>query len=129
MTKSIKMFFLQILVSVLITTVIFLVLTLFAMYSRFDFTAMWVLPLILVVVLFGVGLAAMLTQIRWLHLLYCSIGIFAFSIYILIDTQMMMGGRARKVTIAPEDYIYCCLSLYIDVATMLLFVMGIMGSE
>lgn len=101
-------------------------LTLFAMQSRCDFTAMCILPLILSVVLMGLGLAAWLTQIKWLHLIYCAFGIIVFSVYILIDTQMMMGGRGRKFTVAPEDYIYCCLALYIDVSTMLMYVMSLM---
>ncbi|KAL5287138.1 hypothetical protein ACFFRR_008211 [Megaselia abdita] len=116
----------EILVSVGITAVIFFVLTIFAMQSRFDFTTMWVLPLVLGVVLLGLGIAAWLTNIKWLHLAYCGFGIVAFSVYILIDTQMMIGGKARKLTISPEDYIYCCLSLYIDVTTMLMYVMSIM---
>lgn len=112
--------------SVGITAAIFLVLTLFAMQSRFDFTTMWVLPMILAVVLLGLGLASWLTQIKVIHLIYCAFGILAFSVYILIDTQMMIGGRARRYTIAPEDYIYCCLALYIDVSTMLMYVMALM---
>lgn len=111
-----------------ITTAIFLALTLFAIQSKFDLTTMWIFPLILMVTALGLGFAAWLTQIPWLHLIYCAIGIVAFSIYIVIDTQMMIGGRGRKVTIAPEDYIYCCLSLYIDLTNMFIFVMSLMKS-
>lgn len=99
------------------------------MQSKCDFTAMCILPIVLCVTLTCLGIATLFVKMKLLHLIYCGVGVVTFSVYILIDTQMMMGGKSRKYTIAPEDYIYCCLSLYVDVVTMLMYVMGIMRSS
>lgn len=73
------------------------------------------------VVLFGIILT--LRMVNYIHVAYCSVGITGFSFYMIIDTQMMMGGSGRKYTIHPEDYIFCCLELYIDVTSLMFFVL------
>ncbi|XP_075526773.1 protein lifeguard 3-like [Dermacentor variabilis] len=43
--------------------------------------------------------------------------------YIVIDTQQIVGGRNRKYTLSPEDYIVAVLGLYMDAINLFLFIL------
>ena len=42
---------------------------------------------------------------RILEIVYAGIGAIIFSVYLIIDTQMMMGG-SHKFSISPEEYVF-----------------------
>ena len=42
---------------------------------------------------------------RILEVVYAGIGAIIFSVYLIIDTQMMMGGH-HKFSISPEEYVF-----------------------
>ena len=41
------------------------------------------------------------------------IGAFVFSLYLIYDTQMMMGGK-HKYALDPEEYIFAALNIYLS---------------
>jgi protein lifeguard len=48
---------------------------------------------------------------QFFHFLLACAGAVIFSIYIVYDTQMMMGGN-HKYSISPEEYVFASLNLY-----------------
>ncbi|XP_013144893.1 PREDICTED: protein lifeguard 1-like, partial [Papilio polytes] len=79
-----------------ITAAICLTLTLFAMQTKYDFTAMGGILLCATVVLLLFGLIAMfLPGNRIVTLVYASLGALLFSVYLVYDTQLMMGGTHK----------------------------------
>ena len=56
----------------------------------------------------------------WNNLL-CTLGAIIFSIYIVIDTQMIMGDK--KYNISLDDYIVGALILYIDIIQLFLYIL------
>ena len=63
---------------------------------------------------------------RWLMLGYGSLGALVFSLYIIYDTQMMMGGK-HKYSLSPEEYIFAALNLYLDFIQLFRFILMIVG--
>lgn len=59
-------------------------------------------------------------------LVYASLGALIFSIYLIYDTQMMMGGK-HKYSISPEEYVFASLSLYMDVVNIFIYILTIIG--
>ena len=49
---------------------------------------------------------------RILEVVYAGIGAIIFSVYLIIDTQMMMGGE-HKFSISPEEYVFAGESIQI----------------
>lgn len=41
------------------------------------------------------------------EIVYCSLGALVFMVFIIYDTQLMMGGE-HSAGISPEDYIFVC---------------------
>ena len=53
--------------------------------------------------------------------------VFAFSLqYLVFDTQIMMGG-GKAYSISPEEYIFAALNLYIDIVTLFIYILSIIG--
>ncbi|PIK54352.1 hypothetical protein BSL78_08728 [Apostichopus japonicus] len=105
---------------------IVLILTLFAFQTKIDFTMMSGLALVLVTVLFFFGLFAIIFRNDVLDVVYCSLGVGVFSLYIVIDTQLMLGGK-HQYEINEEEYVFAALNLYLDIINLFLFLLRIVN--
>ncbi len=77
---------------------------------------------VLVLLLFGLLFGTLpRSQYPVSHIVYGSLGAFVFSIYLVYDTQLMMGGK-HKYSISPEEYIFAALSLYLDVVNIFIYI-------
>ena len=54
-------------------------------------------------------------------------GALIFSLYIIYDTQMMMGGK-HEYALDPEEYIFASLNIYLDVINLFLYILMIVGA-
>lgn len=103
----------------------FVGLTIFAMQTKIDFTAyMGAAMVVLVVLMFG-GILLIFLRIKILVIVYSAVGALLFCFYILIDTQLIMGGD-RALGLSPEDYIVGALMLYIDVINLFTFLLQLL---
>merc|ERR1719233_2875855 len=98
----------EVLMAVGVCAAITLALTIFAFQTKVDFTAMGGV-LIAVLMVF----ALFLPQSRTLKLVFASIGAIIFSLYIIYDTQLMVGG-SHKYSLSPEEYVFAALNLYLE---------------
>uniref|UniRef100_A0A8D8TVA0 Protein lifeguard 1 n=1 Tax=Cacopsylla melanoneura TaxID=428564 RepID=A0A8D8TVA0_9HEMI len=109
-----------------ITCVICLSLTIFAFQTKVDFTMMGGVLFVCVIVLFVFGIVAMFFPGRIITLIYGACGAVLFSIYLIYDTQLMMGGNHRY-SISPEEYIFAALNIYLDVVNIFSSILQIFG--
>ncbi|XP_026733743.1 protein lifeguard 1 isoform X3 [Trichoplusia ni] len=111
-----------------ITAAVCLALTLFAFQTKWDFTVMGGFLLCATVVLLVFGLVAIfIPSNKIVTLVYASIGALVFSLYLVYDTQLMMGGK-HKYSISPEEYIFAALNLYLDIINIFLYILTIIGA-
>ncbi|SPP88083.1 protein lifeguard 1 [Drosophila guanche] len=119
----------EVLMAVGITAAVCLALTLFAMQTKYDFTMMGGLLITLLVILLIFGLVAVFVGGSMLiTLIYASASALLFSMYLIYDTQLMMGGRHRY-SISPEEYIFAALNLYLDIINIFLDILVIIGGS
>jgi len=108
------------------TVIIFVLLTLFAFQTKIDFTLLSGLMLTLLLSSIFVGIAAAISNSPFLNHLYAGLGIFIFSSYIVIDTQLMMGNHS--LAISPEEYVFAALSLYLDIINLFMMMLRCMNN-
>ncbi|XP_072250774.1 protein lifeguard 1 isoform X1 [Leuresthes tenuis] len=93
-------------------------MSLFAMQSKWDFTAgagcIWALGWSLT----SFALLCAILRSQYLYILYASLGTVLFSLYLVFDTQLILGGKHRKYEISPEEYIFAALNLYLDIVIL-----------
>jgi len=119
----------EVLMAVGVCAAIVLALTIFAFQTKIDFTAMGgiLLAVLLCFVLFGL-IAAFFPRSRTVNLVYAAIGCIIFSIYIIYDTQLMVGG-SHKYSLSPEEYVFASLNLYLDIVNLFMYILSIIGNS
>lgn len=119
----------EVLIAVGMTAGVVMALTIFAMQTKIDFTA-WGGALLCVLVVFVLAgfIAAFFKETRTVRLVYASIGAIIFSLYIVFDTQLMLGGK-HKYSLDPEEYVFASLNLYLDIINLFLYILQIVGAS
>lgn len=118
----------EVLMAVGITAAVCLALTLFAFQTKYDFTMCGGFLLVSVVILLIFGIVAIFVQNRIVSLVYASLGALIFSMYLVYDTQLMMGGK-HKYSISPEEYVFAALNLYVDIINIFIYILTIIGAS
>lgn len=118
-----------------ITVGVFLMLTVVACCFKIDLTGM--LPFILAIsftfMLFSFAIIIMSLcgiRIEWMIMVYDILGVLIFSVYIVFDTQLIMGSYGgHKIQFSIDDYCFAALMLYLDIVQMFLFLLELVGSR
>uniref|UniRef100_A0A8C4TDQ5 Uncharacterized protein n=1 Tax=Erpetoichthys calabaricus TaxID=27687 RepID=A0A8C4TDQ5_ERPCA len=101
-------------------------LSIFALQTKWDFTTLSGIIWVFLWTLIASGILFAIIRSRWLSIVYAGSGTLIFSIYLVIDTQMMLGGKHRY-SIDPEEYVFAALNLYLDIINLFLFILQIIG--
>ena len=86
----------EVMMAIGITVVIVLGLTIFALQTKIDFTALGGILLVAVLCLMMFGFFVLFfPNNKVVNIVYASLGAFIFGVYIIFDTQQMMGGKHK----------------------------------
>ncbi|EDW01328.1 protein lifeguard 1 isoform X1 [Drosophila grimshawi] len=116
----------EVLMAVGITAAVSLGLTLFALQTKYDFTMCGGVLVACLVVFIIFGIIAIFIPGKIIGLVYASLGALLFSVYLVYDTQLMLGGN-HKYSISPEEYIFAALNLYLDIVNIFMYLLTIIG--
>lgn len=108
--------------------VVCLGLTIFAMQTKWDFTVLSGSLFALLMALMMFGILALFIPSKTLYIFYASLGAALFSVYLVFDVQLIMGGK-HKYAISPEEYIFAALNLYLDIINIFLYILAIIGGS
>jgi len=110
-----------VLMAAIMTLGIVVSVTAYALITKEDFTIKWGL---IVVVAFSMLLLAIFGLFwptnSFLYTLYCWLGVVLFGIYLIIDTQMILGGKRIQLTV--DEYVAAAMLLYIDIIQIFLYI-------
>eukprot|EP00873_Tetraselmis_striata_P009470 jgi/Tetstr1/429734/TSEL_019627.t1 len=62
---------------------------------------------------------------RTTGLVIASLAVFVFSIYLLYDIQLVMGGKRNAIN--PDEYVVAALNIYMDIIMIFLYILQIIG--
>jgi len=116
----------DVMIAIGVCAAVCLALTLFALQTKWDFTLCGGIVYVSVIVLLMFGIVALCVQDKVVDIVYASLGALVFSIYLVIDTQLMLGGK-HNYAISPEEYIFAALNLYLDIINIFLYILTIIG--
>jgi len=117
-----------ILIAVGLTCAVTVALTIFAFQTKIDFTTCGgMLCAMLVVLMIGGIMIPIFGVSKWTVVAYGSAGALIFSLYIVYDTQLMMGG-SHKYSLDPEEYIFAALNIYLDVINLFMYLVMIIAA-
>ena len=61
------------------------------------------------------------------YVFYCALGILIYSLYIIYDTQLILGEFGNKYDV--DDYCFAALNLYIDIIYLFIRILAILGAS
>ncbi|XP_008820764.1 protein lifeguard 2 [Nannospalax galili] len=108
------------------TTVVTLSLTLFALQTKLDFTLLNGVLFVCIIVLMIFGIVLIVVRTLWLHVLYAALGTVLFSMYLVMDVQLMVGGNHHS-TLNAEEYVFAALNIYLDIINLFLFILQLIA--
>ncbi|XP_077810275.1 protein lifeguard 2 isoform X9 [Macaca mulatta] len=114
-----------------ITALVCLSVTVFSFQTKFDFTSCQGVLFVLLMTLFfsGLILAILLPfqYVPWLHAVYAALGAGVFTLFLALDTQLLMGNRRHSLS--PEEYIFGALNIYLDIIYIFTFFLQLFGTN
>ena len=114
-------------VAAVMTLAIVLALTAYAIFTPTDFTIKWGIVIVILMAMLMLGIFSIFVWSPFLNNLYCSLGVIVFGIYLVIDTQLIIGGRRLEITM--DDYVVGALILYIDIIQIFLYLLALLGKK
>lgn len=127
----------SVLIALAATTAVFFALTAFACITKTDFTGIGPYLFAAVMSLMAFGFVMMLVSYftginamsGTIHTLYAGAGVLIFSLYIVYDTQLIVGGNHKKFQYGVDDYVFAALSLYLDIINLFMFILSLFGER
>jgi len=117
----------SVLFAVAATAVLVFSLTMFAIYTKSDFTGMGVYLFAAMMCLMIFSFFCIFLPFPIMHKIVCCFGILLFSFFLIYDTQMVMGKG--ELAIGIDDYVFAALQLYIDIIQLFLYILQLFGSR
>ena len=118
----------DLLLSIGCTAVVFISLTFYAIYSGQDFSYLGGFLCVALIANIFFGIIASLFGLDSMRWLYCVIGVFIFSGYILYDTYMIVN-RVQLDKIDMGAAITGALELYLDIINLFLLILELISSR
>ncbi|KAK5861346.1 hypothetical protein PBY51_022752 [Eleginops maclovinus] len=113
-----------------ITAIVCIAVTIFCFQTKVDFTScgglLCIASLLLMIIGIVTGVVLSFKYVPWLHMLYAAIGAVIYTLFLVYNTQLLIGNR--ELAISPEEYIFGALSLYIDIVHIFLFILQVGGA-
>ena len=109
-----------------ITVACTLGLTVYAWTTKKDFSplAAWIVSFLFTIMSCGIIFILLGYNI---NVIFCGCGVIIYSIYIIIDTQLLLGKF--QVEFNTEDYIFAAMNLYLDIINLFIEILKLLGRE
>jgi FtsH-binding integral membrane protein len=108
------------------TAIVTIALTVYACTTKTDFTLCGGMLFLFGGLLFGWCIFAFAFRI-YLTALYCVLGVLIYGIYLIYDTQLIMGSFGNAYSI--DDYIIAAMMIYIDIIQIFLYLLRLIGGK
>uniref|UniRef100_A0A8B9Y3D0 Uncharacterized protein n=1 Tax=Bos mutus grunniens TaxID=30521 RepID=A0A8B9Y3D0_BOSMU len=105
------------------TALVTLSLSLFALQTKWDFTLLNGMLFVLLFVLIIYGIILIFIQA---YVSGPSVEILRGP-YLVMDVQLMVGGRHHHSDLDPEEYVFAALNIYMDIINLFLFILQLIG--
>lgn len=109
----------------LMTAAMVIALTFYALTTKKDFTVCGGMMFVISACFIMFGLFSWLMG-PTMRLIYCTIGVILFGVYLVIDTQLICGGK--RYELSKEDYVYGAIILYLDILNIFLYILQILAA-
>lgn len=116
---------LTVFIAAVLTASIVVALTIYACTTKTDFTVCGGLLFTALMALIIASIFSIFFQNRIVQIVISAVSVIVFSIYLIYDTQLIIGNGELKLTV--DDYIFAAMNLYLDIIRIFLEILRIVG--
>ncbi|XP_068145824.1 protein lifeguard 1 [Drosophila tropicalis] len=116
----------DVLIAVGITVLLVVGLSIYAIQTKYDFTAWGGVLVSCILCLFVISLVGAFNPSIFSNTAVASLGALIACFLLIYDTQLIIGGN-HKYQFNPEDYIFAALTLYVDIVRIFLYVLRLVA--
>ena len=103
-------------------------LTIYALYTDTDFTICGSLFFIISIgMLMLIFVSIFMSFVSWWHPVVSAILVCVYGLYLVLDTQMIAGGKSHQISM--DDYVIGALLLYIDITMIFFELLKLLGEK
>ena len=102
-------------------------LTTYAWTTKTDFTRKMGFIWVLGMTFFMLSLFSIFFYSYWVQMFLCAFGVLLFGMYLVLDTQLIVGEGRHKLGI--DDYVLGALILYIDIIMIFVYLLQLLGGR
>ena len=114
--------------SMLLTLIAVLALTIYAYKTEKDFSMIGgTLFVILVTLIIGEIINILFFRLKILYVIFNLISLGLFSLYLIHDTQLIIGNKTMKLS--EDDYILAVINLYLDIIILFIDILSLFGGR
>lgn len=114
-----------VLLAVALTAAVVVGLTIYAFTTDSDFTMCGGVLLVAGLVLLVATIISFFVHNKILHIIISACGAILFSIYLIYDTQLVIGSGENALS--TDDYIWGAMQLYIDIIQIFIKILHLLG--
>lgn len=112
-------------IAAVLTAAVVIALTIYACTTKTDFTVCGGLLFAACMVLFVGSIIGIFYKNKIYQIILAAVAVLIFSIYLVYDTQLIMGNKENKFSI--DDYIVAAMMLYIDIIRLFLEILKLVA--
>jgi FtsH-binding integral membrane protein len=113
-------------IAAIMTAAVTLSLTAYACTTKTDFTYCGGMLFCLSALMLCWGLLGLIFGL-WLQTFYCVCGLLLYSVYLIYDTQLVLGKFGVEYSI--DDYVIAAMMIYIDIIQIFLYILRLLGRK
>ena len=107
------------------TFIIVVFLTIYAITTKNDITMSGSMIFLLSATFLCLIIFNFFFRFKFLHVIICCLGVFIFGIYIIYDTQLILGNKTEMLQV--DDYILGSYLLYTDIISLFLNLLSLLN--
>ena len=109
------------------TSVMVVALTAYSCVTEIDYTKLLPYMIIGCIILLAASICAMFIRVPILHTIISAVTVFFFSIYLIVDTQLVLGGKTYEISM--DDYVLAAVNLYLDIIIIFIEILKLIGEK
>ena len=109
-----------------LTALVSVALTVYAFTTKTDFTFLGGFLFVMTFIMLFWGILTLIFGF-FFYTVYCVLGVMLFSIYLIFDTQLILGKFGLQYSI--DDYILASINIYIDIIQLFLYILQLLRRD
>lgn len=114
------------------TALVVIALTVYAMKTNVPIEVFAAMSWVVCLAMLPIAIIGFFMHLPILSTVYCLLGVLLYSLYLIIDTMFICGGKSmsgNNIQCSMDDYVIGALMLYMDIIMLFIYILRLLGDR